>query len=210
MIISPSKNFIFIHVYKVAGTSIRSLLQPEALRARDRAYFKCLRWAGIQSPLDYRQYKQHTTAAEIRHSLGADRFANFFSFAFVRNPWDWQVSLYHYMLQTPHHHSHDFCKSLGSFTRYIDWRCENEVRLQKNFLFENGDQLVQYIGQIENINNDLNYICMRIGIALPSDFELGKRNTSRHHSYRDYYNSRTRDRVAECIAEDIDAFDYTF
>ena len=45
-------------------------------------------------------------------------FEEYFKFGFVENPWDWQVSLYTFMLKDAKHHQHEFVKSLKDFDEY--------------------------------------------------------------------------------------------
>ena len=104
MLISYSHNFIFIHVYKVAGSSIR-----KALRKYEPVPFRLKRIAGIslkklgilnaEKQFNFKNYETHITAKELRERLPEKIYNSFFKFALVRNPWDWQVSLYHFMLK---------------------------------------------------------------------------------------------------------------
>lgn len=112
--------------------------------------------------------------------MGQAKFDSYFSFAFVRNPWDWQVSLYTFMLKNKNHYQHNLAKSFSGFTEYIEWRCREDVRFQRDFVFsKDGKQLVNFIGRFENLEKDFNYICSQIGISVI----LPKFNQSGHRPY---------------------------
>src|ERR1700758_1505800 len=122
MIISHRKKFIFIHNYKVAGTSIH-----QALRKYNNPSFlgsillDKLRLLAKKHPAIYAQdFEWHINAKELRDKLPANVFNSYFKFGFVRNPWDWQVSLYTYMLKAKDHRDHTFIKSLKNFDEYIE------------------------------------------------------------------------------------------
>jgi len=59
--------------------------------------------------------KKHATALQIRDMLHPEVFASFFKCSFVRNPWDLQVSLYHYILEHPENPGYASTKDMGSF-----------------------------------------------------------------------------------------------
>ncbi len=127
MLISNSHNFIFIHIYKNAGTSIKAALKPFATsmfqeRLNGIAHYPVLgNLASLLMRFDRfspAPYPSHVSARRIVSELG-DTYRSYFSFAFVRNPWDWQVSLYNYMLKNRNHHQHELVENLGSFGEYI-------------------------------------------------------------------------------------------
>jgi len=108
MIISHSKKFIFVHNYKVAGTSITdSLLKysnPSFLGSSfaDKIAIMLGRYPRIYA----NQFEGHVKAPELKRKLPKIIFDSYYKFGFVRNPWDWQVSLYTYMLKDETHHQH--------------------------------------------------------------------------------------------------------
>ena len=106
MLISYTNNFIFFHVAKVAGLSIREALAPYVQlpkRFKVSRPLKMIR--GKPNPL-YAIWENtllHATARDAKKELGEETYNTFYKFAFVRNPWDWQVSMYHFILKESKH-----------------------------------------------------------------------------------------------------------
>lgn len=213
MLMSRKHSFIFIHVYKNAGTSIQNALLPFVANRYQKVINQALRYFDkdgnrfLSLYLPRAPHPVHFRASELIHEIGRDAFDSYFSFAIVRNPWDWQVSLYKYMLREPRHFQHKLIKELGSFDKYIAWRCANEVRLQKDFVCsKDGDLLIDFVGRYENLNNDFEKICSRIGISAT----LPKFNVSNNKPYQQYYNKNTADLVRQAFAPDIQFFNYEY
>ncbi len=210
MILSHKKKFIYIHVYKVAGTSIRTVLQKyDDLSFYDFPFIENVKFfLGKRLNFLSKWAIDHINASEIKIHLPEDIFNTYFKFAFVRNPWDWQVSLYHYMLQYKEHPQHRLISKMKSFDEYIEWRIHNDMELQKDFLYdENGKILVDYIGKFENLQVDFNNICSRISI---NQTKLPIANPSMHTHYKDYYNKHTKDLISNAFQKDIEIFNYDF
>lgn len=218
MIISFKNKFIFIHNYKVAGSSITNALQPYGLY--DPPFSR--KFAKIIEKLPYYSkqmilkvlhllnekscYQSHIQAKELKRMLGSD-WDSMYTFGLVRNPWDWQVSLYHYMRQSSDHHQHELAKSLKDFKDYIYWRVNNEIRLQKNFFSDDkGNIIVDYIEKIENMDKFLEEISRKIGY----DINVKHLNKSKHTHYTEYYDSETKRLVQNAFADDIEYFGYDF
>ena len=64
-----------------------------------------------------------------------------------------------------------------------------------------------FIGRYENLQQDFDHVCDSIGIPRRI---LPHANKSRRKPYWKYYNTKTRDIVAEIFREDIEYFGYEF
>lgn len=210
MLINHKHKFIFVHVYKVAGTSVLNALEndtypsyvPESARP---GLTRFLRKFHLSPSFPLRV---HSKAKEIREKIDPDVYNSYFKFAFVRNPWDWQVSLYEYGRQYPNHPQSKMMRAFKDFDEYIHWRVQNEKTLQKEFVTDNSDQLiVDYVGKFERLREDFASVCDRVGmaVALP---EFNR--TKSRKRYTDYYTDETRALVGEHFKADIEFFDYSF
>ena len=204
MIISHSKKFIFIHIYKVAGTSISNMMDKYSSKNQ----FFGLKHIFLGHPKIFsNDFEAHIMAPDLKSLIPSDIYNEYFKFCFVRNPWDWQVSLYHFMLGKETHRQHDLVKSLGSYENYLDWRVNIDLVLQSDFIFENNTSCVDFIGKIENINSDITRIIDAIGIQ---NRQLPWLNKSDHKEYKKYYTPKTRKLIEYHFEKDIDTFKYSF
>lgn len=214
MLYDPTRKFVFVHIWKTGGESVVS-----ALRGHCPAYFrnrylnKAIRLTPGPSSalLGWRARLvngQHFTAQEIRNEMPAGMFDEAFSFTFVRNPWDWQVSNYAYALQTPAHGQHEIIRELGSFDAYIRYQYEDQAPSQSSFILdENGEQIVDFVGRFETLQEDFETVCNRIGV----DAALPFLNASkRKKDWRSYYTDETRALVAELFEADLQRFGYSW
>lgn len=214
MLISWRHRFIFVHVYRTAGTSMTAALaplRPWNERAWSLAGKLCRKTNGPDPPgwrLKTGILAPHASAREIKALLPPAVFDRCFKFGFVRNPWDLEVSLYKYMLRTTHHFQNEEIKRLGSFDAYVEWRVSQPPRLQSFFLTDEGGMLlVDFVGRFEEILDDFSHITQKLGHRT----ELPSLNTSSPPTdYRDWYSKRTRDLIYARHAQDIERFRYDF
>lgn len=207
MLISYHKKFLFVYIFKTAGTSITNSLAPYCYRpgstrpANWRAFLST-NWKKIHRvPI-----KKHATAVEIRSVLDQSIFDSFFKFTFVRNPWDWQVSLYHFILERPEIRGYEETKKMGSFRNFVFSRDTSPFTQTGCLVEDSGKLLVDFVGRFENLEEDFREVCRRIGISV----ELPHINKSGRAGYRDYYDDETRELTARLYAEDIERFGYRF
>lgn len=189
--ISDEYRFIFVHINKTGGTSIEKVFEPQA----------------DQQDLRYK----HQPAAFYKERFPY-RFRDYFKFSFVRNPWDWLVSRYHW--SRDHQHLIDY-----SFRELLR-RLENRVRVsaaapwmegalapQLDRLIINGSLAMDFVGRYENLQGDFEKISSILkikAITLPHVFK------TQHAVYTEYYDDETRGIVEKLYAADIAAFGYRF
>lgn len=207
MLISYSHKFLFVHIYKTAGNSVARALEPYAYRPGSWRLSNLPTW--LTTPHQHllkEKPPKHASAADLRALIPEPIFKELFKFTFVRNPWDWQVSLYHYILEQPADRMHERVKAMGSFEAYMHWRATDYRTQTSQISDESGKCLVDFVGRVETIDEDFVEICRRIGIRS----NLGHQNKSSHCPYREYYSDETREIVVKIYAEDIAKFSYSF
>jgi hypothetical protein len=192
MRISHKHKFVFISVPKTGSTSARMSLDE----------YSDIISVGCSSP-----YQHHTSATKLKKHFKEVgwNWDEYFKFAFFRNPWDRMVSIYKYLENA--HRSHqdfavDYLKGTKSFKDYIV--NGNHYGLQVDFLRDISNF---YIGKFENLQEDFNFVCDKIGIPRQ---QLPHKNKSKHKHYTEYYDDETRQIVAKKYAKDIEHFGYKF
>ncbi len=214
MLYDPTRKFVFVHIWKTGGESVVAALREHCpAYFRNRYLNKAIRLTPGPSSalLGWRARLvngQHFTAQEIRNEMPAGMFDEAFSFTFVRNPWDWQVSNYAYALQTPAHGQHEIIRELGNFDAFIRYQHEDQAPSQSSFILdENGERIVDFVGRFETLQQDFETVCNRIGV----DASLPFLNASkRKKDWRSYYTDETRALVAELFEADIQRFGYSW
>jgi hypothetical protein len=184
---------------------MRSAITPFLLLPYQKKVRDVLLKFGIQV-YNTKPLSNHSKAEEIIGLMGQKKFNKYYSFAVVRNPWDWQVSLYSYMLIKRDHPQHAMISSMSSFDEYIEWRCHNEVCFQRDFLIDsNGQNVVNTILRFETLSNDFNELCKKINISA----RLQNMNKSlRKNDYKSYYNESTKKLVEKTFLQDIEFLQY--
>jgi len=206
MIISKRKRFLFFHVPKVAGSSITAVLRKFGHIPSERLYNYMFDYLG---PRDWLWlFPRHIKPAEARKVLPSQVFNQYYKFAFVRNPYDWHVSQYNYHRGTTNSFFHSQLKDL-SFKEYVVWAAEHQEEaksIQSSFLSDNdGTMLVDFVGKFENLEDDFQVICDRLGIRN----KLPRRNSSqRRPNYMSYYDDELREIIYKSHKKDFDTFGY--
>ena len=185
---------LFVHVPKAAGTSISHSLYGRSLG--------------------------HIAIKDIRECSSRE-IEGLFSFAFVRNPWDRAVSAYHFARDGGSDGAGITNKSIyvgenfSSFRSFCEWLKSQDVKdLDPVFktqcsyvLARDGELGVDYIGKIENLDDDLLSISKTIGKKIT----IGKKNASSRTVYHDYYDSdELIELIGEIYRDDVETFGYTF
>lgn len=199
MRVSHKYNFLFLANPRTGTTSIKDRL---------------VRYADTINSSTKPYGEDHISALDARalfQKNGWD-WSSYFKFAFVRNPWDLEVSQYHYHFRqlVALFGKHKEEKKLPeSFNEFIEGK--NDLRAipgpQVNFISdENEAVLLDFVGRYENLKSDWKTICNKIKIPA----ELPRINTTNHRHYSEYYSKKTESIVAEWYKKDIKKFGYKF
>lgn len=225
---------IFIHIPKNAGQSIEHVFLNRLNLTWETRAPLLLRYNDMPElgPPALAHLKADEYVAN--KYLTQEMFDEYFKFAFVRNPWSRMISIYKYL---GFNKKSDFKTFLtGAFKDKIFNERYWFVGPQSNYLYtENDDLLVDFVGKFENLQDDFDYVCEKIGIpktqvphvneskdnnaiftlnpkALIRNiyYDIKKKNIPGFKRYQDYYDQESIDLVAELYKRDIELFKYDF
>lgn len=198
---------IFVHIPKTAGISI------------EKHFGK-----GHKGGLD----KYHVFSWRLKNHL-PELWNSYYTFAFVRNPWDRTISAFFWMdkatknavahplmkLNESHKYLRQFNNDIRAFVKYF-YRHQKEVMNmdlhfipQSYWLFDSYDKPIDidFIGRFENLEEDFKIICKNIGAEYRG---LPHKNKSNRGNYKDYYDERTKEMIYEIYKKEIDYLGYEF
>ena len=187
MFINHKHKFIFIHVPKNAGTSIRNSFNIN----------------GYDKKVVSRRYP-HSTCSEIKKYCGEEVWNSYYRFAFVRNPFDRLVSFYHF------HKSNQYKHKVGRERAYTqtfkEWvmntKDKNVIQTQSDYL----DEQINFIGCYEDLQKDFNSVCNQIGI--PS-YERPHYNQSQHEHWSTFWDDELNEYILDKYQRDFQNFAYS-
>tara|TARA_A100001037_G_scaffold63293_1_gene55377 strand:+ start:79048 stop:79626 length:579 start_codon:yes stop_codon:yes gene_type:complete len=190
MIISHKYKFIFTHIPKCGGVSIYNIFNTP------------------------RRNQTHLMIRDQPVSL-QKQVKKYFNFCFVRNPWSRFLSAYSYLRRGGRGSRGDLqgAKIINQFENLKEFSY-NFDKIKNDFVDKHFyeqvywiDDKVDFIGRFENLQQDFDIICDKIGIPHQ---QLPHTNKTKHKHYTEYYDDETREIVAEKYAKDIEMFGYEF
>ena len=205
--ISDKSKFIYIHIPKTAGESVE-----EALSGR----FKDSRI--VSSDPHWNIIIKHDTYIEHDYST-EESLDNFFTFSFVRNPWDRMVSHWKYFMETKRSPEMPFEEFVFDFHRVLKeavnghwWNPYRKYIFtapQLDFLTnDKGEVKVDFVGRFENLQADFNFICKKLNTK---EMQLPHKNKTSRKGYKEYYKTQECiDEVSKKYKKDIEYFKYNF
>ena len=189
------KQCIFIHIPKVAGTSILSVL-------------------GHNKGRDHLPWYVYYTANPIR-------FERYYKFAFVRNPWERVYSAYCYLRSGGNKQSDlKLAKILKQYSTFNEFVVKGLGKgLFRNHLMfipqsyfilgQNGVPVVNFLGRYERLQNDFEKICDRLEIS--SNLPQLNKSPQQINDFREAYSSTESIGIVEEIyKQDVKVFGYRF
>lgn len=226
MILSHAHEFIFISNGKTGTTSVESALAPYH---EGEAY---------EVPVEGLYEAKHVPPAVLRAQIGPSMWDQYFTFCFVRNPWDWFVSQFFWnwepnpmskrrLVRHPIATLRDYRakQRRRQYLRELDTFSTEEVRKTFDLLRQyrgiyQADSLFQYhyvhapTGErLLDFVGRFEHMSEDFQTALDQigvEAHLPHRNKTSHRAYQSYYTDETAQLVEELYQIDVDTFDYQF
>lgn len=226
MILSHEHKFVFIANGKTGTTSIESAL----------SYYN---EGGVyENNIQGLYAKKHVPPAVVRAQLGPDLWDEYFTFCFVRNPWDWVVSQYFWNFEsTPITWSDMLRSPIHALCRYrtrsetpspetLETFSPSDIRdlyehLRRYRGVYQADTLLQYhyaygpdgtklVDYVGRFENMEEDFYHVVGNIGLKDVKIPHKNATSHRDYRTYYTDETAQLVRSLWQVDVDTFDYAF
>lgn len=193
MYISHQKKFIFLHIPKCAGTTIKSIIMPYI---DEHKYTiegeKVTRIGGYQS-----HQKLTKTLRE--------KYKDYFIFAFVRNPWAWNLSFYNFKCTREKHYP----RLYPTFESFIKAKANHKNhQLCEWTHYGDNTQMIDFIGKFENLEEDIKFIANKLKIPIPETTPHYK--NSKITNYKAKYTKQMIDIVTKIHHRDIKLLNYTY
>ena len=198
MLVSHKFKCIFIHIPKTGGVSVCRTLAENGI------------------PADYYtlDHEPVRIACEFLAVCEKEK-KEYFSFCFVRNPWDRFVSAYNFLLkggsnEQDKEHRDEFITPYRTFNDFVRNLNNTNALSQQHFRpqveFINKD--IDFVGRFENLNKDFDIICKKVGIS--RKLTLKHLNKASHEPYQTYYTGETEKIIRDSYKLDVDCFNYSF
>lgn len=207
MIISDAHRLLFVHVQKTGGVTLTNMLKEQLPDVRSVS-------------------RRHAPLTKILRK--EPELVDYWTFGFVRNPWDRMVSWWAMIsnwrdwsqrsgtpIEDKWNEMWRGASEYTSFEQFVTEGPESFANLRRNQIDYLHAELpkrgvsrrADFIGRTENLEADTAVVFEHFGLP----FERAAHdNRSKRTGYRDYYTPATRDRVAEVFAKDIAEFGYDF
>jgi len=188
MIYSHQHKFIFFAVPKTGSRTIQDYLQDY----------------GQRSPKGWSP--NHDNYGQVKEKAGKERLNEYFKFAFFRNPWSLLISNFFY-----NRHTLNLPPDKRSVIEWLNtYRGTDSY---EPYLFnEEGNPVLDFVGKLEHIDEDLKTVCEKINIPVPGKLpQTGKQNVNGRLHYTEYYEDlRLRERIGEIFAKSNSILKYEF
>lgn len=195
--ISHKHKAIFVHVPKTAGSSMRVYFGK-------RGFEQVEYHAPDGTNDDKTGVYTNGTSWRIKRNLEKE-WDKYFKFAFIRNPWDRMVSCW----KNRAIKYEDFGKFLKDYpypqrNHNLIWHTLPQLKHMTDL---NGNNMMNFVGKFENLDEDLNTICEKVGIDYSP---LPHINKSKHKPYWEYYTNEQRLFVESIYMKEIKLYNYEF
>jgi len=212
MVVSDKYNFIFVHIPKTGGKSIRTILKDHIEISTHHRL----------ENMNRNRIHAHLTLYEIRKYLNGYSFDNKGNvkplqdpikrfegkkiFTVMRNPWDWVVSYYEF-IKSRRRHPKYFEVNAMSFKDFIK---SDYIKPQVNYVWNfttNSIWPETKIIRFEDLQKGFNEMLLEVGLH---QMQLPHLHKTKRGKYHEYYDEETKSLIANKFAKEIELLKYEF
>jgi hypothetical protein len=230
MNISHTNKFIYIAIPKTGSSSIRKFTDSSTEYKRRKAYYTGMSDTTFGDVVSgyYQDIKiklgTHSKMQELK-SVWPEVFPlypsyeDYFKFTYVRNPWDRRVSQWNFIKRCSRLPKSRKKHTWSAYCLFVRNQCKDsfgnfvkkssKLDQQINWIYDDvGNNLLDYVGKLEEIDTSLEIIAPRLGIDFDGHIPYINKSPGLHYST--YYDSKLVDIVGDFYSDDISAFNYDF
>lgn len=228
MLLSHSKQFIYLKTGKTASTSVEIFFQPYCLPPNHVCYHsptheidETISEHGIvgyrgKKPSPKNIFYNHMPALKIKNLIEAHVWENYFKFCVMRNPFDKIISFWWFHLSEEKRtflRSSDFSIVKNSFKEslFSDTLLLSNILLLDHSIYKiDHSPCVDYFIRFEYLQEDLTFIIKKLSLSLDLNtlkkYKSDTRGKNNHFS--EYYDNKMIDLVKKAFAWEVDYFGY--
>jgi hypothetical protein len=211
-LVSKRYNFIFIHIYKCGGNSIRRIFEAPGVGHSRIPYPRGMR----------ELHGVHVDVTDVYNHYKVAQDLTFYNeavkFAVVRHPFTHLASVYRYVKTSKIHQYHKIMQS-KTFFDFLNWYVfeamtldrpygSNKYQLQSDFLSVDGVLQMDHVVKIENMDNDMKDVLNALGMQVMPIPMINRYDDKRRIVWQTYLNAKCRKFVIEHFEKDFDTFGY--
>ncbi len=226
MVVDFHNNFIFQHIFKTGGTTIKNALYNSRHPDQDilNKWSEDKTYKAYDNSLCFEFGNEHITFDQFNVIWPKIDFKNYYKFCFIRHTYDWIVAGYKHCCDVSYFSNYpdDIKMSKANeftFEFYVkNWLMPDNTQL--DFMTFNGKMHMDFVGRFEDLQNDYNKVCTTVGIPRK---DLSKLNSSEGRNYilpsmeqkaKQHYSLWFTDELLEMVnqkyKQEIDYFNFKF
>ena len=229
--LSKEDKLFFIHVPKTAGTAVKWYLEQHGLETYHHADphpFCFLSIDSVTTPV-FGRINRFDINFQVQQSypMYPNRWDNMVKFSLTRNPFSWLVSWYlHGTPETEDGWGNvNYIYGIRSFPEFVEKFCSPKIQwnhalntkywkksMYTQWFDKDGQPVIDYAIRSENLTEGISKLLNAVGfedIEAPSR-DKENRSHRKNKSYKEYYDSSSREIAEKYFARECQAFGYCF
>jgi len=219
VLISHICQFIYLKTRKTAGTSVEIYFEPYCVDPAHYAGEQHQRreevsdWGVVgarRQVLASDRWYNHMPADEVRGLLGAEKWAAYFKFCVVRNPYDKVVSYFWHDLDPASREKQAHADFASVRRTFSAWAELDRFPFDAQIYVWQGRPVVDDFIRYERLSEDMERICSHLKVPWQPTRMGRYKNDSRKRSesFHEYYTPEAAARVEKAFAWEFDYFGY--